>query len=44
MNNVVIALSAVFVAIIFYTWLMASRQKRLERKLDEIKEQLKGKN
>ncbi|PYS55693.1 MAG: hypothetical protein DMG13_03000 [Acidobacteria bacterium] len=38
-----IAFIAVFLAIILYTWLMVSRQKRLERMLDEIKEQLKGK-
>jgi CcmD family protein len=41
MNSVVVALSAVFFAIILYTWLMGSRQKRLERKLDDIRDQLK---
>ncbi len=44
MNNVVVALSAVFFAIILYTWLMASRQKRIERKLDDIKDQLKDRS
>jgi len=37
-----IAFIAVFLAIILYTWMMASRQKRIERKLDDIKDQLKG--
>jgi CcmD family protein len=43
MTSVVTALSVVFIAIFIYSWLMTSRQKRLEKKLDELKAQLKDK-
>jgi CcmD family protein len=38
-----VAYSGVFVAFFVYMWMMNSRQKKLERKLDELKEQLKAK-
>jgi len=41
MNSVFAAFSVVFIAIFIYSWLMTSRQKRLEKKLDELKAQLK---
>jgi CcmD family protein len=41
MTNVVVAFSIIFAAIFIYTWLMSSRQKRLEKKLDEIRELVK---
>lgn len=43
MNSVVVAFSIIFAAIFVYTWLMSSRQKRLEKKLDEIREMVKDK-
>lgn len=43
MNNLFAAFSVVFLAIFIYSWLMTSRQKRLEKKLDELKAQLKEK-
>jgi len=41
MNSVVVAFSIVFAAIFIYTWLMSSRQKKIEKKLDEIRELIK---
>jgi CcmD family protein len=41
MTNVVVAFSLIFAGIFIYTWLMASRQKRLEKKLEEIREMVK---
>ena len=35
--------AGVFVAFFVYMWFMVSRQKRLEKKLDELKEQLRDK-
>ena len=43
MTNVVVAYSIIFAAIFIYTWLMSSRQKRLEKKLDELREMVKDK-
>jgi CcmD family protein len=34
----VAAYTVIFAAIFVYTWLMFSRQKRLEKKLDELRE------
>ena len=41
MKDVVIAYSVIFLAIFIFSWLMFSRQSRLEKKLDELKEELK---
>ena len=41
MTNIVVAFSIIFTAIFIYTWLIAARQKRLEKKLDEIRELVK---
>ena len=35
------AYTGVFVAFFVYMWFLVSRQKRLEKKLDELKEQLR---
>ena len=37
-----VAYAGVFVAFFVYTWRMDSRQKKLERKLDELKDQLRS--
>jgi CcmD family protein len=41
MTSLVAAYSVVFTAIFIFTWLMYARQKRLEKKLDELRELLK---
>ena len=35
------AYTVIFAAIFIYSWLMSSRQKKLDRKIDELKELLK---
>jgi CcmD family protein len=35
-----VAYSGVFAAFFVYMWMIVSRQKKLERKLDELKDQL----
>jgi CcmD family protein len=37
-----VAYSGVFAVFFVYMWLMVSRQKKLERKLDELKDQLRS--
>jgi CcmD family protein len=37
-----VAYTGVFVAFFVYMWLMVSRQKKLERKLDELRDQLRS--
>jgi len=37
-----VAYSGVFFAFFVYMWLIVSRQKKLERKLDELKDQLRS--
>jgi CcmD family protein len=39
--NLFAAYSIIFAAIFIYTWLIGVRQKRLDRKIDELQEQLK---
>ena len=41
MTSLVLAYSVVFAAIFAYTWLIASRQKKLEKKLEDIRELVK---
>jgi len=36
--------TVVFVGLFIYTWMMSSRQKRLEEKLDQLRAQLKETN
>jgi CcmD family protein len=38
-----VAYTGVFVAFFVYMWFLVSRQKKLERKLDELKEHLREK-
>jgi CcmD family protein len=38
MSSLVAAYSVIFGAIFIYTWLMFGKQKRLEKKLDELRE------
>jgi CcmD family protein len=42
MNSVFAAYTVVFFAIFIFTWMISARQKRLEKKLEQIKEQLKA--
>jgi CcmD family protein len=37
-----VAYSGVFGAFFVYMWMIGSRQKKLERKLDELKDQLRS--
>jgi CcmD family protein len=39
--HLVIAYGVVFAAIFTYLWLMGSRQKRLEKKIESLREELK---
>jgi CcmD family protein len=43
MTNLFVAYTLVFVIIFIFTWLLMSRQSRLEKKLDELKQRLKDK-
>jgi len=43
MTNLFVAYSLVFVILFIFTWLLISRQTRLEKKLDELKQRLKEK-
>jgi CcmD family protein len=40
-NNVVIVYSIIFLAIFAFSWMLLSRQKRLEKKLEDLKEELR---
>jgi CcmD family protein len=40
-GNLFAAYSIIFAAIFVYTWLLGARQKRLDRKIAELQEQLK---
>ena len=44
MTNLFIAYTLAFIIIFIFTWLLISRQSRLEKKLDELKERLKEKS
>lgn len=41
MTSVLVAYTIIFAAFFIYTWLIGSRQKDLERKVDELKDLLK---
>ena len=41
MNYVVAAYSIIFAGIFLFTWFMFSRQKQLEKKLNDLREELK---
>ena len=41
MSSLVAAYSVIFGAIFIFTWLLFARQKRLEKKLDELRELVK---
>lgn len=41
MTSVLVVYTIIFLAFFIYTWSIGSRQKTLERKVDELKEQLK---
>ncbi len=41
MKDIAIAYSVIFLAIFIFSWLMFSRQSRLEKKLDDLKEELR---
>ena len=41
MSSLVAAYSVIFTAIFIFTWLLYARQKRLEKKLDELRELVK---
>ena len=41
MTNLYVAYTLAFVIIFVFTWLLISRQTRLEKKLDELKQRLK---
>ena len=43
MTNLFVAYSLAFVILFIFTWLLISRQTRLEKKLDELKQRLKEK-
>ena len=43
MTNLFVAYTLVFVIIFIFTWLLMSRQTRLEKKVDELKQRLKDK-
>ncbi len=44
MTNLFVAYSLAFVILFIFTWLLISRQTRLEKKLDELKQRLKEKS
>ncbi|PYS01351.1 MAG: hypothetical protein DMG15_06465 [Acidobacteria bacterium] len=44
MTNLFVAYTLVFVILFIFTWLLISRQTRLEKKLDELKQRLKEKS
>jgi CcmD family protein len=43
MTNLLIAYSVVFLIIFVFAWLLTSRQKRLEKKLEQLQQLLKDK-
>ena len=43
MTNLFVAYTLVFVIIFVFSWLLMSRQTRLEKKVDELKQRLKDK-
>jgi len=43
MTNLFVAYTVTFLIIFIFTWLLISRQSRLEKKLDELKQRLKEK-
>jgi CcmD family protein len=44
MTNLFVAYTLAFVIIFIFTWLLISRQTRLEKKLDELKQRLREKS
>ncbi|PYR84928.1 MAG: hypothetical protein DMG18_07940 [Acidobacteria bacterium] len=44
MTNLFVAYTLAFIIIFIFTWLLISRQSRLEKKLDELKQRLKEKS
>ena len=44
MTNLFVPYTLVFVILFIFTWLLISRQTRLEKKLDELKQRLKEKS
>ncbi len=43
MTNLFVAYTLAFVILFIFTWALISRQTRLEKKLDELKQRLKEK-
>ena len=43
MTNVLIAYSVVFLIVFVFAWLLPSRQKRLEKKVEQLQQLLKDK-
>jgi CcmD family protein len=43
MTNLFVAYTVAFVILFIFTWLLISRQTRLEKKLDDLKQRLKEK-
>ena len=43
MTNLFVAYTLAFVIIFVFTWLLISRQNRLEKKVEELKQRLKEK-
>ncbi len=41
MTNLLIAYSLVFLVVFAFAWLLTSRQKRLEKKVEQLQQQLK---
>jgi CcmD family protein len=41
LGNLFAAYAVIFAAIFIYTWLIGARQKRLDRRIAELQEQLK---
>ena len=41
MKDIVLAYSVIFIASFIFSWLMFSRQSRLEKKIDDLKEELR---
>jgi CcmD family protein len=44
MTNLFVAYTLAFIIIFIFIWLLISRQTRLEKKLDELKQRLKDVN
>ena len=44
MTNLFVAYTLAFIILFIFTWLLISRQSRLEKKLDELKQRLKEKS